>query len=587
MAHTAHIQLERIGREYHVSVMGGLNAEDEREALIAVLQSPGRRDDASFDSISEIHITFFEAETLTADIIEALKSYDNACAGIPVKIFVFHKHLSSYLNRLGIHNKLIFGKSLVQQSHVPIKALAIGGSAESLDKIFTLLSSLPLSNITIFIVQHFPKDARNILDHLLQDRTRYTAMIPADGQQIEERAIYIAPSDYHMLVEGGRIRLTQSQPVNYARPSIDVLFQSAAREYGEHLVAVLLCGYGSDGSQSLESLRVHKCRVLVEDPLDCSARDMPRNGLRTGNYDYKFPIQELLSYLSRNIANECIELEKREIQYFLADLHAQYGYDYENYSLDSITRRLQKFMQDQKFATFSALASNVLNEPELFEDLFLTFSINVTHFFRNPEVFQAIREQILPYLDTYAHIKIWCAGCSTGEEPYSLAILLDEYGILRKTQIYATDINPFVIAEAKNGLFTEDALDANTQNYHASGGTGNFQDYFERNSRILKIHQRLRERILFFQHSLVNSGILNEFQLILCRNVLIYFNATLQRTVLRLFSDSLSRNGFLILGESENLTMHGDVDQTPGQYAWQLNEYDKKHKIYRKRKRSA
>ncbi len=594
MAHTGSIQAEHIGREYHISIMGGLNTKDEREELMALLQSPIGEAEPSFDSISGTHITFFEAETLTVDVIEALKTYGDACVGIPVKIFVFHKHLSSYLNRLGIHNKLIFGKSLVQQSHVPIKALAIGGSAESLDKIFTLLSSLPLSNITIFIVQHFPKDARNILDHLLQDRTRYTATIPHDGQHIEEHAIYIAPSDYHMLVERGRIRLTQSEPVNYARPSIDIFFQSAAREYGEHLVAVLLCGYGSDGSQSLESLRTHKCRVLIEDPLDCGAQDMPRNALRTVNYDYKFPIQELLSYLSRNVASECIELEQREIQHFLTDLHVQYGYDYKNYSLDSITRRLQKFMQDRRFATFSALTSNVLNDPELFEDLFLTFSINVTHFFRNPEVFGTIRKHILPYLDTYAHIKIWCAGCSTGEEPYSLAILLDEYGILRKTQIYATDINPFVITEAKNGLFTNDTLDANIQNYHASGGTGNFQDYFERNSQILKIHQRLREHILFFQHSLVTSGILNEFQLILCRNVLIYFNSTLQHAVLQLFSDSLSRNGFLILGESESLTMYGDADHSTGRYADhstdryadRLSEYDKTHKIYRKRKLS-
>lgn len=577
MAHSLQIQSELIGREYHLSIMGGLEAKDDRETLIAFLRSTLDGEKLSADAVAEIHITFFEVETLSADIITALKDHGKTCADIPLKIFVFHKHLSSYLTRLGVHNKLIFGKSLTQPPQSPIKAVALGGSAESLDKIFLLLSNLPLADISVFIVQHFPKDARNILDHLLQDRTRYTAVIPVDGQKIEERIIYIAPSDYHMLVERGHIRLTQTEPVNYARPSIDVLFESAAREYGERLLVVLLCGYGSDGSQSLPVLRTRKCRVLIEDPLDCGAQDMPRNALRTGHYDYKFPIPELVSYLARTVASENIELEERAIQSFLTDLHTQYGYDYRNYSLDSITRRLQKFMQDRGFATFSALTSQVLSDPELFEDLFLTFSINVTHFFRNPDVFQAMRAQILPYLDTYAHIKIWCAGCSTGEEAYSLAILLDEYGILRKTQIYATDINPFVIAEAKNGLFPEDGLDANIQNYQHSGGAGNFEAYFERSSQMLKVQPRLRDRILFFQHSLVNSGILNEFQLILCRNVLIYFNPTLQHTVLRLFSDSLSRNGFLILGESESLFMHTDDD-------CQLDEYDKKHKIYRKRR---
>lgn len=570
----SHIQAEVIGREYHISVMGRLDAKEDRDALIAVLQRPVTETDVASRAVKDVHVTFFEAETLSADIVEALARYRQACAAVPVKIFVFHKHLASYLNRLGLHNNLIFAKTLGMQPHVPVKALAIGGSAESLEKIFILLANVPLADIAIFIVQHFPKDTRNILDHLLADRTAYPAVIPEDGQPVEPRTIYIAPSNYHMLVEQGRIRLTLTEPVNYARPSIDVFFRSAAAEYGEHLLAVLLCGYGSDGSHALSALRARKSRVLIEDPLDCHARDMPENALRTGNYDYKFPIQEMVSYLSRNLSNERIELEDGAIHRFLTDLHTQYGYDYRNYSLDSITRRLRKFMQDRKFATFSALTSQVLSDPEVFEDLFLTFSINVTHFFRNPNVFRAIREHLLPYLDTYAHIKIWCAGCSTGEEPYSLAIMLDEYGILRKTQIYATDINPFVITEAKNGLFPAESLDGNLENYRQSGGGGNFEDYFERQSQMLKIHERLRHRILFFQHSLVNSGILNEFQLILCRNVLIYFNHALQRAVLQLFSDSLSRKGFLILGESESLNV-------PLDDACRLEEFDKKHKIYR------
>jgi chemotaxis protein methyltransferase CheR len=564
------IRSEIIGREKHISVMGLLDSQEDRQYLVNLLHD--------YDGVSEIHVTFFEAPTLTADIIDALKFHIESYPDVTCKIFVFHKHLSSYLNRLGLHNTLVFEKSLIQQPLQKIKAIAIGGSAESLDKILTIVASLPLADVSIFIVQHFPKDAQNILDTLVQDRTRYRAVIATHRMKVEENVIYIAPSNFHMKVTNGYILLTQEDPVNYSRPSIDILFESLSEEYTNSLLVILLCGYGSDGSHSLERLRANTSKIFIEDPLDCSAREMPENALRTGYYDYKFPIQELVSYLSRTLHKEAIELSDFEIKQFLASLHKQYGYDYQDYSLDSIKRRLQKAMADRGFTRFDMFSSQVLNDPELFEDLFLQFSINVTHFFRNPEVFRAIRENILPYLDTYAHIKIWCAGCSTGEEPYSVAILLDEYGILKKAQIYATDINPFVIAEARNGLFNKDTLQTHIQNYHDSGGTEKFEDYFEEHHNILKIDKRLKEKILFFQHSLVKSGVLNEFQLILCRNVLIYFNQNLQNRVLKLFKDSLSRNGFLILGESEIIPPHEEhLD---------FENYDKKHKIYRKHKMS-
>jgi chemotaxis protein methyltransferase CheR len=563
------VRAEIIGKEKHISVMGLLEAKEDRQSLIELLQER--------NGSAEIHVTFFETKTLPAEIIEILKSRQETASTIPVKVFVFHRQLASYLNRLGVQNTLVFGKSLVQQpQQQPIKAVAIGGSAESLDKIFAIVSALPVADVSIFIVQHFPKDAQNILDTLLQDKTQYKAVLAEHRMKIEENVIYVAPSNFHIKVQNGYILLTQEEPLNYARPSIDVLFESASDEYKGALMAILLCGYGSDGSFSLKKLQVNRSKVIIEDPLDCSAQDMPKSALRTGYYDYKFPLPELVSYVARMIRKDDVTLKEPDIKQFLGALHQKYGYDYQDYSLDSIKRRLQKAMTDRGFSAFTTFTLQVLNDPELFEELFLEFSINVTHFFRNPEVFRAIREQILPYLDTYAHIKIWCAGCSTGEEPYSLAILLDEAGLLKKTQIYATDINPFVIAEAKNGLFSLDALQANVKSYHDSGGIKTFEAYFEPYHNILKIQKRLKEKILFFQHSLVKSGILNEFQLILCRNVLIYFNQSLQGKVLKLFSDSLSRNGFLILGESETLTPHED--------SLDFEEYDRKHRIYRKRK---
>lgn len=562
------IRSESIKGQKHISVMGGVETQEEQREFLALLRERG--------GASEIHVTFFDAKTLPAGIIESLRFHFAQFPETPLKVFTLHRYLASYLSRLGIPNKFVFEKTLVPVVPRRIKAVGIGGSAESLDKIFAIVKSLALANISVFIVQHFPRDARNILDALLQDKTPYRTCLPTDGMTVETDVMYIAPSDAHMIVERGVIRLTKDAPVNYSRPSIDVLFESLSREYKNGLLAILLCGYGSDGSHSLKTLRTHGARIIIEDPLDCSARDMPNNGLLTGAYDYKFPIQELCSYVSRTIRKEEIELPDAEIREFLTDLHKQYGYDYRNYSIESIKRRLQKAMTDRGFYLFSQFAAQVLHDAELFEELFLEFSINVTHFFRNPEVFSVIREEIFPYLDTYPHIKIWCAGCSTGEEPYSLAILLQEAGLLRKTQIYATDLNPYVLVEAKNGLFGGGNLDSDQENYRKSGGKGRIHDYFDVEGNILKINEALKTKILFFQHSLVNSGILNEFQIILCRNVLIYFNATLQIETLRLFQDSLDRNGFLVLGESET------IPPNDGRLAFE--PLDHRRKIYRKRK---
>lgn len=562
------IRAESIKGQKHISVMGSVETQEEQREFLALLRERG--------NASEIHVTFFDAKTLPAGIIESLRHHLTHIPIPPLKVFTLHRYLASYLSRLGIQNKLIFEKTLVAATSKRMKAVGIGGSAESLDKIFAIVKSLALADISVFIVQHFPRDARNILDTLLQDKTPYRTCLPQDGTLIERDVMYIAPSDAHMIVEDGVIHLTKDAPVNYSRPSIDVLFESLGREYKSGLLAILLCGYGSDGSHSLKTLQAKGARILIEDPLDCSARDMPSNGLLTGAYDYKFPIQEMCSYLSRTIRKEEIELPDSEIVEFLADLHKQYGYDYRNYSIESIKRRLHKAMTDRGFYLFPQFAAQVLHDAELFEELFLEFSINVTHFFRNPEVFSVIREEIFPYLDTYPHIKIWCAGCSTGEEPYSLAILLQEAGLFKKTQIYATDLNPYVLLEAKNGLFSSNNLGVDQENYQKSGGKSHIHDYFEVDGNVLKIDETLKTKILFFQHSLVNSGILNEFQMILCRNVLIYFNAALQLETLRLFQDSLDRNGFLVLGESETIPAN---DRRLA-----FEPVDQRRKIYRKRK---
>ena len=268
-------------------------------------------------------------------------------------------------------------------------------------------------------------------------------------------------------------------------------------------------------------------------------------------------------------------LNNEDVYSFLNDLNTTYGYDYTEYQIDSIMRRINIAMLKERIYDFNLFREKVLNNEEDFHNLFLDFSINTTEFFRNPEVFALIKNKILPYLNSYNHIKIWCAGCSNGKEPYSLAIMLKEAGILDKTQIYATDINPYVIEEAKNGLYSMSTLDKDINNYRNAQGENNFIQYFDINRSYIKVKDELMKNILFFQHSLLSSGTLNEFNLILCRNVFIYFNDSLQERMLKNFYNSLDNNGFLVLGKSEGIQRNNGKKY--------FRKYDEILKIYKKK----
>ncbi len=279
--------------------------------------------------------------------------------------------------------------------------------------------------------------------------------------------------------------------------------------------------------------------------------------------------------LIKNPSNNVEILNREEVYKFLNEVSSVYGYDYTEYQMDSIMRRINVAMIKEGIRNFTLFKDAVLNDEKLFHNLFLDFSINTTEFFRDPEVFALIKTKILPYLDSYNHIKIWCAGCSIGKEVYSLAIMLEEAGILNKTQIYATDINPYVIEEAKNGMYSTATLAKDISNYRDAQGEKSFIQYFDINKSYIKVKAELMKNILFFHHSLLSSGTLNEFNLILCRNVFIYFNDSLQEKILKNFHNSLDNNGFLVLGKSEGIQRNNGEKY--------FYKYDGKLKIYNKK----
>jgi len=294
-------------------------------------------------------------------------------------------------------------------------------------------------------------------------------------------------------------------------------------------------------------------------------------GIKCKYIEKKFTLKKL----TNNSLYKKESLNKEEVHSFLNELNIIYGYDYTEYQIDSIMRRLNIAMIKEGVSTFSLFREQVINNETFFHNLFLDLSINTTEFFRDPLVFALIRSKILPYVNSYNHIKIWCAGCSNGKEVYSLAIMLEEVGILNKTQIYATDINPYVIEEAKNGIYSTITLDKDINNYRNALGEENFTKYFNINKSYIKVKEELKKNILFFQHSLLSNGELNEFNLILCRNVFIYFNDSLQERVLKNFYNSLGNHGFLVLGKSES------VQRNNGEKYF--SKYDEMLKIYKKK----
>jgi len=254
------------------------------------------------------------------------------------------------------------------------------------------------------------------------------------------------------------------------------------------------------------------------------------------------------------------ELEQLEIDLLLEAVWRHYGFDFRGYSRASLKRRLWRRATLERLDTISALTDRLLHDPQAMEHLLLDLSINVTSMFRDPSFFRSFRLHVVPLLRTYPFIRVWNAGCSTGEETWSLAILLREEGLLDRCRIYATDINERVLVQARNGEFPLEKMQEYTEAYLAAGGTRAFSEYYVAAYDAARFDKTLADNIVFAQHNLVSDGSFNEFHVIVCRNVMIYFDTSLQNRVHELFYESLVRFGVLSLGRKEALAFSPHED---------------------------
>lgn len=246
-------------------------------------------------------------------------------------------------------------------------------------------------------------------------------------------------------------------------------------------------------------------------------------------------------------------VKDEELEYLIKDVYDLYGYDFSLYSRASFKRRVNRICLIDKFTSFAELRYTLINEPNYLKRFIEEVTVNVTEMFRDPYFFKELRENILPQLGTYPLIRIWIAGCSTGEEAYSVTILLKEVGLYHKSLIYATDINPSVLETARAGVFPISQMKTYSENYILSGGKKDFSDYYTANYDSARFDSSLKEKMILSTHNLVSDSSFNSFQLIVCRNVLIYFDKPLQERVFKLFDDSLENLGYLALGSKETL----------------------------------
>jgi len=267
------------------------------------------------------------------------------------------------------------------------------------------------------------------------------------------------------------------------------------------------------------------------------------------------------------------EVEELEIGLFLRAIHARYGYRFQDYAPGSMQRRVRAALARSGLRNLGELQHQLLTDPRCFASVLDDLTVRVSDLFRDPPFFRALREKIAPLLRTYPVVKIWHAGCASGEEAYSAAILLSELGLYDRTQIYATDMSPSALDMARAGVYTEDRVASFEQNYRDSGGQRSLADYFSSAYGRVAVREELRRNIVFFQHDLTVDYALGEMQLVFCRNVLIYLGKALRARALATFSDCLSHGGFLCLGMNEGM---------PSDAPLSFAEFLPRERIYRK-----
>lgn len=459
--------------------------------------------------------------------------------------------------------------------------VGIGASAGGLEAIHDLFDYMPeKTGLSFVIIQHLSPNHKSLLAELLTRHTVMPVYEAEDGMPIKTDAIYVIPARKVMTVQGDVLRLKEKEKTKQPNNAIDIFFESLARERSGHAVAIVLSGTGTDGTNGIKAIKENGGIVIVQDPLSAAFDGMPNSAVATGQADSILPPEmigeELAELLKDNSFPKSFALinkkDEEQLYGILTMLNKITHYDFSQYKRPTLFRRIAKRMAELGIDSIDEYKAHLAINDEEVKSLGREFLINVTKFFRDADAFGCLEKEVVPAVvnakDHDGHVKIWVAACSTGEEAYSIAILFLEY--LEKTghdiagiKIFATDIDAHALEIASKGVYHESiARDITAQR---------LEKYFVREGNSYRVSIDLRKIVVFANHNVLKDPPFRNVDLVSCRNMFIYMNTGLQRTVLKKFHYALNLNAFLILGPSENISVLKDA----------MHEIDRKWKVYR------
>ncbi len=472
-------------------------------------------------------------------------------------------------------------KKKAAKANLPKIVIAVGASAGGLEALQEFLSKIPpIADCCILIAQHMSPTHKSRLVQLLSKCTSLEVKEAENGEKIESQKVYVTPPDKDILLQRGNILLQQPASQVGPKPSVDLLFQSLAKSTAHSIIGVILSGTGTDGARGLRDLKKNGGLILAQDPKTAKYDGMPNAAINTQEVDSILPPnlmgdyiltwiknpQDLPSQSSEQVAGDS-SLEK--ILWLLGQIT---GTDFSAYKSATIGRRIEKRLQSLSLSTYEAYLEVLEKDPNEVERLFNTLLIGVTSFFRDMDSFQALDKEIESLLrnrSLSAPLRIWVPGCSTGEEAYSIAILLNERIKTSnnevKFQIFATDVDEVAITKGRRGTYSAELLENLPNKWRDT--------YFEKLGNDYQVIKKLRTSVLFSKHDLLKNPPFLKLDLISCRNLLIYFSSGLQQQVIPLFHYSLQVGGILFLGKSENI----------GHFSNLFHCQDQTHKLFVKR----
>ena len=458
--------------------------------------------------------------------------------------------------------------------------VGIGASAGGLEALRGLLSMLPSDgNVAYIIAQHLAPTHRSLLIELLKTHTRMEVVEAKNRQELEREKIYVTPPGRNVTVSGARLKLTKTTGLVGPKPSVDQLFTSIAEDRRDRAVGIILSGTGSDGSAGVRAIKAHGGFTISQSVDSAKFDGMPHSAINSGNVDLVLPperigpeLAELLTHPRAWTVTPPPTETASELERILQLILARTGCDFSDYKTNTVNRRIRRRMAINKLAVLEDYVRYVEQSPQETEDLCRDILVSVTSFFRDTDAYTALEDALKRIVETKQpgeHIRVWVPGCATGEEAYSIAILLDRLLDERQAeffvQIFGTDLDENAILHARRGIYTATSL--------AGVSSDILKRYFVSTQNVYQVAKSIREMVVFARQDLVKDPPFSHLDLVSCRNLLIYFNNRLQKRVIATFHQVMEPTGYLFLGKSESITVFSEL----------FEPVSRKWKVFRRR----